>query len=228
MKMAIAFLGAALTAGSFSSGIARAGVTEYTNLGSFNAATTGATTYSFGGLVPTVSYAYYPSLTVGPTMFSGNGEIFVIGADAGLGTYGVPYLSQQYGAPNKITISTTPATAMAFDYGSYGNINDTLVITLRGGNVFNLFLPPTYSTTAFFGFTSSTPISAVSFADNSGGTVLDITDFTVAQIFTVAPSAAVPETATWAMILLGFGGLGFAAHRRASRKSCVAFFQPGS
>jgi hypothetical protein len=35
--------------------------------------------------------------------------------------------------------------------------------------------------------------------------------------------AAVPEPATWAMALLGFAGLGFAAHRRAKLKGPVGF-----
>jgi hypothetical protein len=36
-------------------------------------------------------------------------------------------------------------------------------------------------------------------------------------------AAAVPEPATWAMALLGFAGLGFAAHRRAKLKGPVGF-----
>jgi hypothetical protein len=35
--------------------------------------------------------------------------------------------------------------------------------------------------------------------------------------------AALPEPATWAMALLGFAGLGFAARRRAKLKGRVGF-----
>jgi hypothetical protein len=37
-------------------------------------------------------------------------------------------------------------------------------------------------------------------------------------------ASGVPETSTWAMTLLGFAALGFAAHRRATHKGGVAFF----
>jgi hypothetical protein len=36
-----------------------------------------------------------------------------------------------------------------------------------------------------------------------------------------APAAVVPEPASWTMLLLGFGGLGFAASRRAKGKGGV-------
>jgi hypothetical protein len=37
-------------------------------------------------------------------------------------------------------------------------------------------------------------------------------------------ASGVPEASTWAMTLVGIAGLGFAAHRRATRKGGVAFF----
>lgn len=42
---------------------------------------------------------------------------------------------------------------------------------------------------------------------------------------TVSPlvAAAVPEPATWAMLLVGFGGVGFAMRRRASVKTAVSY-----
>jgi hypothetical protein len=48
-------------------------------------------------------------------------------------------------------------------------------------------------------------------------------DFTVMQGAAVPVSTAVPEPATWAMALLGFAGLGFAAHRRAKLKASMGF-----
>jgi hypothetical protein len=42
--------------------------------------------------------------------------------------------------------------------------------------------------------------------------------------FTLRPSSAIPEPSTWAMMLLGFAGLGFASYlRRTARPlSCAA------
>jgi hypothetical protein len=36
-------------------------------------------------------------------------------------------------------------------------------------------------------------------------------------------TAAVPESSTWALMLLGFVGLGFAAHRSAKLKASIGF-----
>ena len=38
--------------------------------------------------------------------------------------------------------------------------------------------------------------------------------------FDLAAGGAVPEASTWAMLLIGFGGLGVAGWRRGRRKNC--------
>ena len=75
-----------------------------------------------------------------------------------------------------------------------------------------------------------------SFSANSGFLVgqnqlsFEITDFGQPSAFLVSGlsgtaevAAAVPETATWAMMLAGFGMIGFAARRRQSVKTTVAY-----
>jgi hypothetical protein len=39
---------------------------------------------------------------------------------------------------------------------------------------------------------------------------------------TIAIAAAVPEPSTWAMLLLGFAGVGFMAYRRKSQPALIA------
>lgn len=39
----------------------------------------------------------------------------------------------------------------------------------------------------------------------------------------VAVAGAVPEPATWAMMLMGFGGIGFALRRRSTVRTTVAY-----
>jgi hypothetical protein len=48
--------------------------------------------------------------------------------------------------------------------------------------------------------------------------------FTVGQleVFTISEVRAVPEPSTWAMMLLGFAGVGFVAHRRKSKPALMA------
>jgi hypothetical protein len=48
---------------------------------------------------------------------------------------------------------------------------------------------------------------------NNAGYLLDLVPTSV----TVSVPGAVPEPSTWAMMLLGFAGLGFAAHRGRRR-----------
>jgi hypothetical protein len=84
--------------------------------------------------------------------------------------------------------------------------NNTLVLmqnfTLgNGSNFFNV-------TT-----TGSTLISKISFT-----TDVDITDLEQVRLGDISSVAPVPEPSTWAMMILGFAGVGFMAYRR-SRKS---------
>ena len=53
----------------------------------------------------------------------------------------------------------------------------------------------------------------------NGATVDDVRQFRMSA----APTAAVPEPATWAMMLLGFGAIGFGMRRRRSDTVRVRF-----
>ena len=79
------------------------------------------------------------------------------------------------------------------------------------------------------GYVSGDPLSDTSTYDNQTFVRLDVTpgvyEWTwgvgANQNFTLEIGAgAVPEPSTWAMMLIGFAGLGYAGHR-ASRKSAV-------
>jgi PEP-CTERM motif len=88
-------------------------------------------------------------------------------------------------------------------YDSANNLLETLA--LSDGNS-NLVTPGGY-----FGFQeSSADISSIVF---SGGAV-GVRDISI--------SAAVPEPSTWAMMILGFAGIGFMAYRRKPRPALMA------
>jgi hypothetical protein len=105
-------------------------------------------------------------------------------------------------APNTPTLAFTNIQFTAFDgstitSGPQDNGEFNMVITPAAGENFN--------TISFFHFQSGDP---------NGSVVRDLS-------FEVAASATAPEPSTWAMMLLGFAGLGFAAYRRASQSRCA-------
>jgi hypothetical protein len=105
-------------------------------------------------------------------------------------------------APNTPTLAFTNIQFTAFDgstitSGPQDNGEFNMVITPAAGESFN--------TISFFHFQSGDP---------NGSVVRDLS-------FEVAASAGTPEPSTWAMMLLGFAGLGFAAYRRASQSRCA-------
>jgi hypothetical protein len=68
------------------------------------------------------------------------------------------------------------------------------------------------NTLSFVGFTSDTPFSSISIDDPTNGLAIDNFEFATGL------TAAVPEPSTWAMMILGFFGLGWMAYRR--RQDC--------
>lgn len=114
-------------------------------------------------------------------------------------------------------------------------------------NTFSWFDPysgsfNTYGAGGFNGFVLSfTGIGPISDVTNSAGSQEPATSITfdrdtiylgynggsrsgdALSSFDVTFSASTPEPSTWAMLLLGFAGLGFAAYRRAKLRGGVAF-----
>jgi hypothetical protein len=88
---------------------------------------------------------------------------------------------------------------------------ETTVITI-GGHSFSIN-PPRNQPLTSYSFVFSNVSGQVSFADLGPSTQAGnfITDIVVTAV------AAIPETATWAMMALGFAGLGFAGVRKSRR-----------
>ncbi len=89
------------------------------------------------------------------------------------------------------------------------NGNSLLSVTASGGSATSW---STFFVTPFFASAGSTlTFQAIGTSDSYGGYVDNIN------------ISAVPEAATWAMMLTGFGVIGFAARRRQSVKTTVSF-----
>jgi hypothetical protein len=89
-----------------------------------------------------------------------------------------------------------------------------LAFTLANGDAVDLWSNGVFpgSTVADYGLTFATPIPATD------------PDYTVSadQYIAGGVTVTVPEPSTWAMMVLGFAGLGFAGYRRSSKAACIA------
>jgi hypothetical protein len=72
-------------------------------------------------------------------------------------------------------------------------------------------------------------ISDLNFSEIGGGTYNTVTQHwdnpegATSHLYITADfTAAVPEPSTWAMMILGFGGIGFMAYRRRSKPALMA------
>lgn len=92
-------------------------------------------------------------------------------------------------------------------------------LTGNGTGASQVFTAPGGATRLLLGFADAAGYvgSPGSYGDNSG-------DFRVTYMLAGgAPAGAVPEPATWGMMLLGFGALGFAMRRRAKVRTNLSF-----
>jgi hypothetical protein len=108
----------------------------------------------------------------------------------------------------------TGATANNLYFGTtlYGYV----ILGAHFGNNSDTSNPPP-NVSAFWLFDFGTDgADHITFTPNSSG-------FSNAVLYT--PRPAVPEPATWAMMLLGFGGIGMAMRRNRSRRSGTALMQ---
>ena len=196
----------------------QADVVSYATLADFKAATTGNSTITFDGNPANVGATYYSSLTIGDVTFSQDpwsSHLFVFSPVYNL-TLGLTsdYLVNNAG-PDVVGVSfANPVYGFAADIGSYYNWSHaTPRITFDFAGSSQSFTLPNYlfqtsNTLNFVGFTSTTPFSKISISDGTNGLVID--NFNSAT----GLQSAVPEPSTWAMLILGFAGIGFMGYRR--------------
>jgi hypothetical protein len=156
---------------------------------------------------PIVSGEILPGVTYSTPI--GTGNFFNI--DAGGGFTG-GFLDTITG-PRVLTVTFSgDQTGFGFDTNS---LMGNFTVVINGTYVEN-FSAVSSSTPTFFGFQSSSKdITSVTIAGDNPTFGFAIDNFTYS-------ASAVPEPSTWAMMLLGFAGLGFAARRRATQKLTVA------
>jgi hypothetical protein len=209
--------GLAVALVAFTAATASAQVTEYTDQGAFNAATSGVTSYGFEGIAPP-SLFVQGNITVGGVTFTGGGGLgFVFDASAGYGNYGASFFSgqsQNVGVdPSEVVCTLAGATALGFTFGDYADDpGNPFTVTLSDGSSFFLTTPddPGHGT-GFVGFVSSTPITGVSF-DHAGGAAFDVIQFS-----DNAPVTPVPESDPLPLMAAGLLSVALLLRRRSVR-----------
>ncbi len=108
-------------------------------------------------------------------------------------------------------------------------MNDVIIGSVDPGETFNFFTGSSIVTAAFFGtFDSSCagPVAGTCMITFPDAAAIAVQMNTSGSILITAVSATasgtVPEPSTWAMLLLGFAGLGFVGYRKARPTSALA------
>jgi hypothetical protein len=120
------------------------------------------------------------------------------------------------GQPGVLSAKTFAAGTytLSFDLAGQNRSYDTLTktVTISLGDWMTTLSPVWNAAFATYTYTFTTTGGSLSFAESSGGNnnVGDLLD-------NVSLSSAVPEASTWAMLVAGFAGLGFAAFRKSSK-----------
>jgi hypothetical protein len=177
-------------------------------LGSFTIGQ-GAGTYDSG--TNTSTFILSGAITSGsPGLNSGTFEFITTysGPDTPEAGPNAPQAESNPSAPNEFFYSLLdPSTTMTFDL--FGTPTGNHVIPLVAGGS---FLGPGFS----FGFTTAnctgSPMGGC--GQNNVGLTPGTSIFGPVDISVSFSSALVPEPSTWAMMLLGFAGLGFAGYRK--------------
>lgn len=206
---------------------ASAALTFYGDAASFGAATFDADNVNFPDIPTTlgVNPASFTQTTLNYTTTLAtddaisDGLLFIVGS---FQTGHSPVLSSQ-GHDNgtahlRITVDT-PIRAVAIYFGTPRATNVTFAFSNGDNAVFASSDAPTlYGTPHFLGMVSDTPFTSllITAPDTTGFNHLNVEEVVVGQ-------AVVPEPGTWALMLLGFGGLGAAL--RARRRD--SFMLPG-
>lgn len=205
----------------FMAGAAQATVTTYTDRDTFNASTINQTVDTFGNAPGSTYVGAAPYVRDGFVMTVNDVWLFNVNPSVTDYYYnwgsGNVLAIKQFG---QLTITfDSPVYAFGFDLGTFNDDGDPSTpagqpstvygfpVFISTGQVDAVVATFDIPTLSFFGARSSTPFTSVTITSGNNFTIID----------NVTLAAVVPEPATWAMLIAGFGLVGAASRRRRDR-----------
>jgi hypothetical protein len=160
------------------------------------------------GSIDTTELYFYSNTTVSASVRPDIGQVVF-----GNGAAGVYFAGR---SPNSLgNGSETDATSTS---------GDIFGVTFGVGSaISSLYLPTSYVSGAALSFSMTFDDTTLSQLSITPGTyVLSLAAYTQDPVSVTVNVGAVPEPSTWAMMLIGFCGLGFLAYRRRRHASTIA------
>ena len=126
---------------------------------------------------------------------------------------GIDYLTFLWGSPDPFNrLRITSSTGATFDFTATGGGFASSFAVTNGNQSFN-------QAVQFFA-TSGDTIRSATFTNNPVQDAFEVGGFSIRAV------AAVPEPSTWAMMILGFAGVGFMAYRRKNKMELMGMHDP--
>jgi hypothetical protein len=223
MKMSSAALGAALILlGTVN---ANAGLVSYSDLASWSAAIPGYTSLAipdpasgpapgyddFGSGTASVSYG---GVLFETSIALGNGGFYNVGPTFSGSNGLLPVLSSQQqdvGVANILITLAAPVKAFALNFDTF--FASDVTFTLSNGEMLTLgSAGNAYDLGSFFGVVDDTPFKTILLTSTDPALNINALNFGAAV-------SAIPEPATWMLLLLGFVGIGLLGARLPARRT---------
>ena len=225
-------LAGALASAFFGAASAQAAPVTYSDFASWSSAVSGTTTVTIPNPSSPFDSIDIGTVTYGGVSFSGSATVPIPVPDpdrSGFFNVGPSFpngepthpavLSMQqldFGAVSILITLAAPVTAFSLNFGTFDGfdvaflINGHTITSSSTGDINKLDSSFYYQPNDFFGVTDLTPFTTVLVSSEDENLYLDNVDFGTAV-------SAIPEPSTWAMMILGFAGIGFLSYRRSRR-----------
>ena len=160
------------------------------------------------------NYNFSPASSYDGVTFSAN-EPGISGVGTSIGATQVNYFDDMFGGYIFMSFAATTSFSAVLSQGYNGTSGAVNVLVYNGAQEIGVFSPVVGGQDSFTPFSISGigAFTAVDVTTTNGGQFPGIAQIQV---------GAVPEPSTWAMMLLGFVGLGFVAYRRNSKPALMA------